>query len=417
MAQNEWEFKVSNPSSYNRSDYVEVDLDKQFDIPELIDEKTLRLFRIYKNTEKKEIPYQIDYIPWGKSVKRIMTFFSQDTPAGIDDYSEETSTFVIEKGEPQHFPVSEHLSIEYLYDNKVKHETWDKSKKVFGVNLYNKDIGVYFSLVPHLFSIETDYTGSAIGVRLYKAEKLIGMGEMLSPLQYDYPKKLWGQLTDLVFFPLPWELRWFHRFSLRGSEYELIYSNVGTMRAIIIFKSKLFEISYNGNPYFKSEVKLRCHLYRIFYVYPEWPFYTEEIFALTTGIEEICSISFRPYYRSLIHYPNVSTNLKRFEHIPDYFVVWKDFQVQYRGYGFASDAHIRGININGDEIQWRLPLTHHNKCIHYFMFYGYPEEHPDPFHVVGHYGWYEKLFKPLKVIPLVHIFPYPPYEYVKLKEG
>src|SRR5437764_14405863 len=51
---NEWtgaqKFEISNPSSYERSDYVEVDLKSLGVPPELdLDKKTLKLFRIYKD--------------------------------------------------------------------------------------------------------------------------------------------------------------------------------------------------------------------------------------------------------------------------------------------------------------------------------------------------------------------------------
>lgn len=222
---------------------------------------------------------------------------------------------------------------------------------------------------------------------------------MLSPFE-EFPAKRWGQLNELVFFPLPWDLKLFHRKSLLGKEYDLVWSNSGIMRAVVTLKSAPMTIQYTGEPYFQpKELEVKCHLYRVIYVYPDKPFYTEELLVLD---ERGFSINFRPYYLSLVHNPHgVYSELKRFEHIPDYFVSWKSFAGQNRGYGFAADAHIRRIQLNGDEIRWRLPLTHHNKCIHYFMFQSFAQF--DPFHIIGHSGWYERVFKPLRVIPLPSI--------------
>jgi hypothetical protein len=193
---------------------------------------------------------------------------------------------------------------------------------------------------------------------------------------------------------------------------------------VITLKSEPLTIQYDARPFFipnkelnlkevrladSDQVEIKCNLYRILYLYPYKPFYTEELFVQT---EDGTPISFRPYYFSLVHNPfGMHTEFKRFEAVPDYFALWKHYGVvQHWGYGFAADAHVRGIEMHGDEIRWRLPLSHHNKCVHYFMFHGFegwPPPTIDLLHEIGHHGWYEQVFKPLEAIPLTKRYPAP----------
>ena len=56
-----WQIRVANPSSYSRSDYVEVNLDK-LEVPPNLGEKSLRLFRLEQGNSRREIPFQVDSI-------------------------------------------------------------------------------------------------------------------------------------------------------------------------------------------------------------------------------------------------------------------------------------------------------------------------------------------------------------------
>jgi hypothetical protein len=218
-----------------------------------------------------------------------------------------------------------------------------------------------------------------------------------------------GTGDELVFFPLPWEHKWFHRVSLRDQEYGLVWSKSGPIRAIVTLKSKPFTILYNGSPFFSEKaVEVKANFYRVIYVYPGQnnPYYTEELFVLTE--EGRNALSFRPYYFSKVPPESCYFDLKRFEHIPDYFVLWKHFGPHHYGYGFAADVHVRWVQIKGDEIRWRLPLSRNCRCIHYFMFQ--PSHQFDPFHDIGHKAWYERAFKPLQPSDFSLRFP-PHLEY------
>jgi hypothetical protein len=151
-------------------------------------------------------------------------------------------------------------------------------------------------------------------------------------------------------------------------------------------------------------VGVKAHLYRVIYVYPgqDNSYYTEELFVLTEKGHKF--LSFRPFYYSKIPpAEKVPLELHRLEHIPDYFSLWKYFGLHYRGYGFAADVHIRWVRIEGDEVRWRLALNQSCTCIHYFMFQ--PSSQFDRLHEIGHKGWYERVFKPLKPFDLSLWFP------------
>lgn len=416
MADNQWEIKVANPSPSERSDYVEVDLES-LGVPPSLGENSLRLFK-KDNGSEREIPYQIDSILGKNSPKRILTFLSVKTPPRKDDYSEASTTYLLEKGKPDKFstPMTQSLlNIDYYYDPPAPskgdlqgdgfNKKWDPTRTVYGVKLRNGSIEVYVSLVPHprLYT-ETDYTGSITSVLLRKAPSPINPtnpDNMLSP-HIDCVEKRWGQVTKLVFYPPPWSMEWFHEEPLLGKKYRLLYAHNGLMRDCVTLQSEPFSITFSGNPFFDPKsVEVQCNLYRVFSLYPDKPYYLEELFVLS---EKGYPISFRPYFLSKVHcHPSVVSEFARLESIPDYFSLWQHFSLVYFGYGFASDSHVRYLEFNENELQWRLQINFHHKTIHYFMCYDDLVDafgKQDLYHAIGHYGWYEQIFKPLRTIPV-----------------
>jgi hypothetical protein len=396
------DFEVANPSSYPRSDYVDVDM-QMLGVPKNLDQKSLRLFRINPDDSLTEIPYQIDYILGRKAGNRIMTFLSTHTPPGPDDYSCPTAWFRLEEGEPFDFSLPYNsLWIGYYHKSPKPDESedgfncvWDKARDLYGVKLYNTRLEIYFSLVSHprVWS-EIDYTGSATSIFLEGAPE-----DMLSPWE-PFPSARWGQLTDLVLFPLDQDSSQSQKVSLFEKEYEIVWSSSGLLRAGFTLKSEPIVITYKGSPSSSEpeEKRITCNLYRVIHVYPDKPHYTEELFVRT---EDGHSISFSPYYYSSVHsVPGVNRELKRFDHIPDYFAVWMHFATLYYGFSFAADEHIRNVQTYEDEIRWGLPPAQYIKSVHLFMFHSIHFGLFDPFHEIGHYGWYERILKPLEVIPL-----------------
>ena len=407
-----WMIEVSNPSPYSRSDYVEVDM-KALGVPAQYGSDNLKLFRVDEGGGQwDEIPYQIDCVlgrQVGGGQNRVLTFLSKDTPAGKDDhYRVKSACFVLEEGQPRDFSGSrqeEALWVGHYYEDRREGESadgfgrgWDPGRQAYGVKLGSDRLEMFFSLVasPREYTA-IDYTGAITSLCLEDATNATGAGEMLAPY-HNAPEKRWGQITDVAFFPLPWESRWFKKVSLLGKRYELVWSNSGTMRATVTVRSEPFDVEYCTEGIVEPpEIKLCCRLYRTISLNPAKPFVTEDVYVLT---EEGKSVSFRPYYYANLCYPTgVPTELKRFEHIPDYLAIWKQFGEQYRGLGFASDTHIRAIDFSECEPRWRLQLGHLKRCIHYCMFFGFPASPGDPFHDVGHYAWYERVFKPLRAIP------------------
>jgi len=418
MTNGRWKINVANPSPYYRSDYVEVDLES-LGIDSSLNDSSLRLFQ-HHDDSLKEIPFQIDYV-LGKDVhKRILTFLAKRVPPRKDDYSEISATYLLEEGEPKQFstPMGKMLlNVDYYYDpidlslgdreEDGFNSEWDADRSVYGVKLRNGLLEIYASLVPHprLYT-GFDYVGSVTSVLLQKAPRNnpVNPDNMLSPYD-EYLDKLWGQVTKLVIYPPPWQMEWYYERALLETKYKLIYSNSGLMRAMVTLQSEPVTISFTGKPIFnQDEVEITCNLYRIISLYPEKPFYVEELFVLS---ENGYLISFRPYFLSRIHFPpSIFTNLARMENMPDYFALWKHFHPQlYHGYGFASDSHVRQLELSESEIRWRLQLNFHHKTTHYFMFNDIwnIDGKQDLFHVIGHFGWYERVYKPLEVSPVLPI--------------
>ena len=227
---------------------------------------------------------------------------------------------------------------------------------------------------------------------------------MLSPPDLK-PEKHWGKLYQLSFFPVPWSLEWFKIISLKDMKYDLIWSNNGNMRSIISMRSQPISLTYKGVPFFlnPSEITIDCYLYRVIHTYPEANYYFEDVFVLSKN--EALSLSFRPYFESELCMTNFyNTKTARSEEIPDYFAIWNSNSGISRGYGFAADGHVRRFELSTNDkgstiVRWRLPHSHHNRCINYFMFHGYNSDSYDPYYEIGHHAWYEKVFKPLDVYP------------------
>jgi hypothetical protein len=239
---------------------------------------------------------------------------------------------------------------------------------------------------------------------------MTGAGEALAPYEPSPPKR-WGQLTHVDFYPLPWERQYFQTVTLAGQpgqepRYTLVWSKTGPLRATVTLKSEPIQVLYGGEPFFKPNKKeLTCHLYRVISMYPSREFYTEQLIVRPEGEgldpSRRISLAFRAHYYSYLGYPEyVPHESARFEHIPDYFAVWKSFSFHHRGYAFASDSHVRALDITPSELRWQLQLGHEYRCVHLFPFHCWPEEDFSLFHEVGHTGWYERLLKPLQVLPL-----------------
>ncbi|MBI5594246.1 MAG: hypothetical protein HY881_27670 [Deltaproteobacteria bacterium] len=417
MAEFQWTIDVANPSPYSRSDYVESDLEA-IGVDASLDVNSLQLFQKQGNNLIR-IPFQVDYMLGKASHKRSLSFFCEDIPSQKDDYSQVSATYLLGKGvsnEPMTVMCNKSLHVDYYYDpidpSSGDHQKdgfndkWDPERTVYGVKLRNSELEIYVSLVHSpLLHTDLDYTGSVTSVLLRKApHNTIGNPDnMLSPQEWCANKR-WGQITKLVFYPPPWEIKWYFERSLLNTEYTLVYSNAGPIRAMVILRSQPFTLSFSGKPLFdQDKVEISCNLFRTISLYPDKPFYNEELFVLSAAGQPL---SFRPYFLSKLQFPSsVFSNFARMEHIPDYFALWKNFHPKiYHGYGFASNSHVRNLELNDAYIQWRLQLNFFHKAVHYFMFndiFDFDEK-KDFFHVIGHFGWYEQIYKPLEVLPVRH---------------
>lgn len=414
---------VANPSPYERSDFVEVDLEA-VGLPVNLDERTLRVFRKWRGRELQEIPFQIDY-PFGRGIRRrILTLFSQNTPPGDPDYKTPTAEFLLQEGSRRDFSNSANghvLKIEHYSALGVGETAWDSAKRIIGVKLFNggspttreqiqsDGLQIYFSLVPRPeITAPINYSGAAPSILHHRAWKETDAPEVLAPYRTHPPEKRWGQLTHVDVSALPWERRSYQLISLLGEpgkepEYELVWSNAGPLRATIALKSAAIHLEFGGSPYFQPDKReLICHLYRVISLYPHQEYYTEQLILRPEGAPERdrISLAFRAYYSSYLDFTDdVDHFLARFEDIPDYFAIWKSFTSQHRGYAFASDTHVRDVRSTVTKTRWRLDRSHEHRCVHMFLLHGFHEERFDRFHEIGH-SWYERLLKPLRALPL-----------------
>jgi hypothetical protein len=442
--------EVANPSTYDRSDYVEVDL-ASYGVTVAEADQRLRLFRIWSEEKghenKEEIAYQIDRLFGVSNPRRVLTFISSATPRSKkDNYKKPGAKFRLEVHDPAAGdpPDEEKLRAAVHADLlKIEHYTtspgcdskWDPAKDVIGVKLFNggelppldhrdraeSGLQVYFSLVarPDQFS-PFNYVGAATSVLHHRAWKHDPhFGEILvAPMAFrDHaPQKRWGQLTSIEFYSLPWERRWYQSESLLGKpgnepRYTLAWSQTGPLRATVTLKSKPIQVRCGGGPFFQPrERTIPCCLYRVISLYPKREFYTEQLFINVEGegipeLEERVSLAFRAWYHSYVDYPpEVSPVPARLsEDIPDYFAVWRQFSNERRGYAFACDSHVRNFILRGAETTWRLQLGHDHRSVHAFPFHPAPTGIAggiNPLQEVGHTAWYEWLYKPLQAIPL-----------------
>lgn len=417
---------VANPSPYERSDFVEIDDLSALGVPPDLDEGNLRLMRLWENGSSEEVDAQIDY-PFGKKARyRSLTFFSRNTPPGDEHYTRPTARFSLEQEKPRDSR-DLNLKIEHYSDPEVCEEKWDPARDIKGVKLSNgiappnprrddlSGIQPYFSLVSRRDpNCGYNYSGAATSILHHRQWKETWTGDILAP--HDPPsdhaaEKRWGQVTRLDLYPLPWERRFYQKVFLVGQEgrseprYTLAWSKAGPVRATVSLKSDPFPVRYESAPYFGSQnVELACHLYRIISLYPNKEYYTEQLIVRPEGGDlnprKRISLGFRAHYYSYLDYSDgVPMGLSRFEHIPDYFTVWRSFAWHHRGYAFASDSHVRELRATPSEIRWRLQLGHEHRCIHLFPFHVIGEEPPQPFNAIGT-GWYARLLKPLQALPL-----------------
>lgn len=412
------EVLVCNPSDFVRDDYVEVDL-KQVGVPDSLPDDTLRLYRVLPGQKPCPVPFQIDY-PFGTNKRyrggRVMTFFSKNTPPGDPHYRAKSATFRLEqvdRGEPP--PVGESpLEVHHRFSQTEWSTVWDGKRPVQGVKIRNgrRDsvgLDVYFSLIPRPEpAAPINYCGAATSVEHFRLRRNYrDVDSILSPLLFPTRQfARWGQLTRLDFYPLPWEPRWYHSEHLLrrdGAEpsYSLVWSQVGPCRAIVTLASEPFVLAYTTDPAAaEPNLRLTCRLYRVISLFPWRECYSEQLIVRAEE-QPMVSLAFRAHYRSYVDAGNRPSQVARLESIPDYFAVWQrwaDGDPMNLGYAFASDSHIRSLNVQPSELNWRLQLGHEHRSVHCFLYE--PHQQFDVFHTVGHDAWYQGVFKRLEVIPL-----------------
>ena len=225
-------------------------------------------------------------------------------------------------------------------------------------------------MVPRIYDVEPiNLAGAVTSVQHRRAANLTRMDNAVAPhlLVAGKEQAHWAQLNRLVFYPLPWERRWYHTVHLLGPDraYDLVYSRQGPHRALITLKSQPFTVRYTGQPYFKSNpIDVTCRLYRVISVYapvdswvaPQSEFYSEELSVRDE--QNGRSLAFRAYFSSFLPFEaGAWREFARLEHIPDFFTAWRGCYGQAWGYGFSADSHCRQIEISGDSVSCAYKLA------------------------------------------------------------
>ena len=244
MGETSWGIQVANPSPYQRSDYVEVDLNV-LGVDASFGEKDLRL--LPHCSERRATGGRVSNRPRLGQCDPRRPEAGVDVP--LDGHSRRPRrslpapvVALCSGAAPQNFLTERHQArswVGHYYEKREGNEpgdafnaTWTPGRPAYGVKLSNGAIETFFSLVPYPRQHSAiDYTGSFTSLLFHEATKATGAGEMLAPYK-DAPKKCWGQILSILFFPLPWELRSRLEVSLLKKRYEVVWSNRGVMRAL-----------------------------------------------------------------------------------------------------------------------------------------------------------------------------------------
>ena len=409
---------IANPSNKKRSGYAQVNLES-LGIPEelilqakkqLLETKTTNDFGLsLKDAKGDQVPYQIDHVFGSDLSHKGVLVIQCDNVDGMennDDYKNKSISYVLTDNESSTVKKPDNLLIEWYYGPQKPCEPYSleplTSKPLYGIKLCNGAIELFFSLKNKLDpDLDVCYTGSVTSINHCQAP-----GDLTSPfkdIDDKPPWARWGQVTDIALFPTPWDVTWFTKIPLWDHEYELVYRKDGPVRSIASFRAGPFFMKYKGEPFFNEKINpVECYLYRILYAFPNQPFYFEQLVVLS---KDGHSLSFRPYFLSVI--PTLvkeQSSFNRFEHVPDYFAVWRSWASLDIGYGFTSDSHIRGITIQGNDTRWRLQNSHMKTCIHAFnSVNGKLQDTKERLKYIGD-EWYEHIFKPLRPTPLSQTF-------------
>ncbi len=283
--QKEYILSIANPSPYDRSDYVEVNLQTLNEFSTHLINNEAQLYRLNEDGSiNQELQFQVDQLLGiGDETKNVLSFFCDNLKSGPDDYSKSSAKFLIKPGKPSKVDVPSDLSIKFRYKTSEEFsDVWEKDRDVELIKLHNNCFEIAISLVPHLGDNMIDYAGSATNV-LLRGFEMLAPFDAFDPDKH-FPKKHCFQLKKLIFNPLPWEGRGLSEISLSGKEYKFVYSNIGPIRAVVVLQSGPFTVEYDGTSYLPSQEKtekrfLKCYLYRIFSLSPDKPFIIEDLFV------------------------------------------------------------------------------------------------------------------------------------------
>jgi hypothetical protein len=380
----EWTFSVSNPSPYPRSDFVRVDLDR-FPGAGSYPTSGFVLHLLSPDGEQHLVPFQIDYILGEDLGRRELVFLARGVPASAEDaYATRSAQYALHAdGEANsQIEMSRFHDTGLAFNNGSpqprRHESrllWDEPTDV---ELWNRGFRVRIRVC------DGAATSAFLNYRLFST----GFGEVIQfawePSQA--PGPFWGRL-DSVDFGAP-------RTSVCSPKFNIAWARCGPCRAILVLRSQRLTGATGSQAAF---------LYRVMSVYgtvdaPDLrTYYADDLVLLDEPSQK--PISFSPLLSSLLAPPNAPTELMYRDDIPDYFAAWKYFGVDRRGFCAASDTHFETPKVTDCAVNWRIGASTGCKGLSYFAYHGDLGEPFAPTHAVGRFGWYERLLKPIEVVP------------------
>ena len=419
-------FTVANPSPYPRASYVSLPL-HLLELPSVLtapsrhdgdSNSPLPCGKLELIRERHDgfdfVPYQID-APFGlESPARTLTFLATNVSPGPSDYALSTTEprFVLRGASPSLLqravrPPSLWTGHYYADSHSSEPEDgfswrWDPSRLHDGVKLANEHLELYVRTGP--IPAADDLVGSVTSLRLPGVLPYSTTGDFLRyPSTNGHPHAHWGRLSSLTFFPPPWDTSSPLRAdSFLRSGYEVVWANAGPIRATVTLASRrddLIALAYSPYPpraTGQPRIEIRCRLFRVFslYEHADIPCYEEEVHVVDVETGE--RVFFAPSYAADVPHSAMDTLLCRFEHIPDYFAIWKHFGPIHRGLGFAANSHVRDIAVTATTATWELVGADRFRCIHCFTFLPRVPPQHDPFHDVGHHAWYSRAYADLR---------------------
>lgn len=417
-----WHFDVGNPSECVRTDFVQVDLEA-LNVDGHLDEHDLVLYRSPDGKPTgAPIPFQIDHILGRTGHRlRVLSFVATDVPCRppgdlTDNYASPRAKTRYELRQKDH-PArqSDHPTwpwIGYYYATPMAGEPPDgfnrayfKDRPLRGFKIANSALEAYVNLRCGKASTP----GAVTSAVRTDANEQLGFGEMLaSSLEpwscepRDWPDRCWGHLSSVSISLGRTANGRDHSLccQLEDCQHHLVWNREGPVRAVAVIRVDLpaATIGAAGSKNFRQLSE--PSLFRVLSVYSGEgrPYYNEETIVTDESGGKTWALEHSPSYRAMLPPASPEIRCHRLPDVPDYFALWRHFgPMNYRGYGYACNAHVKDLTICGGQVSWRLGMNTYCVSSNDFYFHRWYPAGFDPLNDIG-VAWYARILKPLRAL-------------------